>query len=160
MAAVVLALRLVAPIDTAQVVEHPGFVAPPVLVEADVSPPAPRAPLPPSGPPSGECDRVGVFTRAELGTCFGPWAGVAWCESSGDSTALNPRDVNGRTSHGLFQFQLATWNATAEHAGRPDLVGVDPRGVPASTQHAMAVHLAEGMGQGLRPWGCGWAFGR
>lgn len=162
------ALLLTATILSGQVLEHPGYVGPPVLVSFDptVSHPAASMTGTPAtvqdevtDTPDPQCSRVGTFTRAELGECFGPWAGIAWCESGGDSQALNPKDTDGLPAFGLFQFKQATWNATAAHAGRLELVGVDPRTLPASVQYDMATHHAESMGNGLAPWGCGHAFG-
>lgn len=109
--------------------------------------------------PGSGCSRVGQFTRAELVSCFGPWAGVAVCESSGDSTAHNPMDTDGLPALGMWQFKQATWDATARHAGRIDLIGADPRRLPADVQFSMVLHHANAMGNGTRPWGCAWAYG-
>ncbi len=105
------------------------------------------------------CSRVGQFSRTELAACFGPWAGIAWCESSGDSEALNPVDTDGLPAFGLFQFKAATWRATVLDMGRPDLADVDIRSVPADVQSQVAQHHAGAMGNGIAPWGCAWAWG-
>ena len=60
--------------------------------------------------------------------------------------AINPSG----TYRGAYQFSRSTWNATAEHAGRPDLVGVDPAAASVIDQDTMAMHLYEW--QGADPW--------
>lgn len=60
--------------------------------------------------------------------------------------AINPSG----TYRGAYQFSRSTWNNTANHAGRPDLVGVDPAAASVADQDAMALHLYEW--QGNDPW--------
>ncbi len=57
--------------------------------------------------------------------------------------------------HGAYQFLQSTWNNTANSAGRPDLVGLDPASASSADQDAMATHLYST--QGSSPWGgrCG-----
>jgi hypothetical protein len=57
--------------------------------------------------------------------------------------------------YGAYQFSLSTWDGTARHAGRGDLVGVKPNVAAPADQDAMALHLLHW--QGLAPWGgyCG-----
>lgn len=52
---------------------------------------------------------------------------------------------------GAYQFHQGTWNSTAAHAGRSDLVGRDPAAVAPADQDAMAAHLYGW--QGSAPWG-------
>ena len=52
---------------------------------------------------------------------------------------------------GAYQFHQQTWNSTAAHAGRSDLVGRDPASVAPGDQDAMAAHLYGW--QGSAPWG-------
>jgi hypothetical protein len=52
---------------------------------------------------------------------------------------------------GAYQFTQSTWNGTASHAGRGELVGVDPRNASEYDQDDMAWTLYEWKGKG--PWG-------
>ena len=71
-------------------------------------------------------------------------------ESGGNYGVYN---AGGSGASGAYQFLPGTWNAIAESAGRPDLVGVDPAQATPSDQDAMAQALyAE---QGTAPWGGG-----
>jgi len=53
--------------------------------------------------------------------------------------------------HGAYQFAVSSWNNTASHAGRGDLVGVLPSQASPADQDAMAMHLYHW--QGKAPWG-------
>lgn len=68
-------------------------------------------------------------------------------ESGGNYAAVNPSG----TYRGAYQFSRSTWDSTARHAGRFDLVGVDPAAAAPHDQDFMALHLFEW--QGARPWG-------
>lgn len=52
---------------------------------------------------------------------------------------------------GAYQFHQNTWNSTANHAGRPALVGVPPHTASPYDQDDMAWALYQW--QGSRPWG-------
>jgi Transglycosylase-like domain len=67
-------------------------------------------------------------------------------ESGGNYRVVNPSG----TYRGAYQFARSTWDSTARHAGRLDLVGVDPIDASPRDQDAMALHLAQW--QGARPW--------
>jgi hypothetical protein len=54
---------------------------------------------------------------------------------------------------GAYQFLQATWNVTAAHAGRADLVGVPANHASAYDQDEMAWTLYQW--QGMGPWGGG-----
>ena len=60
--------------------------------------------------------------------------------------AINP---SGRY-FGAYQFDRSTWNNTARHAGRPDLVGVTPSTASIEDQDALAWDLFQW--QGYAPW--------
>jgi hypothetical protein len=70
-------------------------------------------------------------------------------ESRGNYTVVNPRGP----WYGAYQFLASTWNVTARHAGRIDLVGVIPSQASPADQDAMAAHLYQWQGSG--PWGGG-----
>lgn len=57
---------------------------------------------------------------------------------------------DGSGNYGGFQFSVGTWNSTAAHAGRGDLVGVNPADASPADQNAMAEHLLSW--QGTDPW--------
>ncbi len=52
---------------------------------------------------------------------------------------------------GAYQFLQSTWNITAQHAGRTELVGVPPNAASAYDQDDMAWTLYQWQGTG--PWG-------
>ncbi len=99
------------------------------------TPPTTAAPAPPPAP-SGQHphhdDPFLVCTRTR--------------ESSGDYTAENP---NGLYS-GAYQFHQDTWNVTASHANRPELIGVWPASASVWDQDDMAWTLYQW--QGKAPW--------
>lgn len=59
-------------------------------------------------------------------------------------------DSPGGQYHGAYQFLQSTWDGTARHAGRPDLVGVDPHHASPRNQDDMAWALYQW--QGKQPW--------
>jgi predicted nucleic acid-binding Zn-ribbon protein len=112
------------------------------LAAAAVSPPAssgPAQPLPPPPPPPATTtvhprhgDPFLVCTRAR--------------ESGGNYAAVSPAGY-----YGAYQFLPATWDATAVHAGRSELVGVLPSRASAYDQDDLAWALYQW--QGKQPWG-------
>jgi len=68
-------------------------------------------------------------------------------DTSGGYRAVSPSG----TYRGAYQFSRSTWDSTAGHAGRPDLVGVDPAAAPSADQDELALHLYRW--QGAAPWG-------
>jgi peptidoglycan hydrolase CwlO-like protein len=67
-------------------------------------------------------------------------------ESGGNYAAVNPSGY-----YGAYQFSPSTWNVTASHAGRVDLVGVLPSRAAPADQDELAWVLYQW--QGSRPWG-------
>ena len=67
-------------------------------------------------------------------------------ESSGIYSAVSPSGY-----YGAYQFSPSTWDATAVHAGRMDLVGVLPSRASEYDQDEMAWSLYQWQGNG--PWG-------
>jgi peptidoglycan hydrolase CwlO-like protein len=103
--------------------------------------PAPPAPTPPpdySGTPGVSSHHDDPFL-----TC------VRQRESGGNYGAVNPAGPY----LGAYQFLQSTWNVTAAHAGRSDLVGVPANVASAYDQDEMAWTLYQWQGPG--PWGGG-----
>jgi hypothetical protein len=59
-------------------------------------------------------------------------------------------DSPGGQYHGAYQFLQSTWDGTARHVGRTNLVGVDPHHADPTTQDDMAWALYQW--QGTQPW--------
>ncbi len=70
-------------------------------------------------------------------------------ESRGDYTVVNWKGP----WYGAYQFAAGTWNATASHAGRPELIGVLPHRASPWDQDDLAWVLYQWQGKG--PWGGG-----
>lgn len=72
-------------------------------------------------------------------------------ESRGNYAAYNPAGPY----MGAYQFHQGTWNSSANHAGRPELIGVPPHTASQYDQDDLAWSLYQW--QGSRPWGghCG-----
>jgi hypothetical protein len=68
-------------------------------------------------------------------------------ESRGNYGIINPSGP----WYGAYQFLASTWNVTARHAGRLDLVGVLPSDASPYDQDEMAWSLYQWQGSG--PWG-------
>ncbi len=84
-----------------------------------------------------------------------PWqtqflACVRQTESGDSYTAVNPSGAGG-----AYQIMPSTWNNTAQHIGRPDLVGTAPQYATPSDQDLVAGGLLEWQGPGEWPDGCG-----
>lgn len=101
--------------------------------EAYISPPPP--PPPPAPVASGGTPPNGFL------------ACVRARESGGNYSISSPNGLY----RGAYQFHQNTWDNTAAHAGRSDLVGRDPASVAPGDQDAMAAHLYGW--QGSAPWG-------
>jgi hypothetical protein len=96
------------------------------------------APPPPPPPPPGQ----NPHHDDPFLTC------VRQRESSGDYGAVNPSGY-----YGAYQFSTSTWDGTASHAGRLDLIGVRPDHASAWDQDQLAWDLYQW--QGMVPWGGG-----
>jgi peptidoglycan hydrolase CwlO-like protein len=111
-------------------------------VSAPATPPAPPpAPMPPpdyAGTPGTNAHHDDPFL-----TC------VRARESGGYYGAVNPSGPY----LGAYQFLQATWNGTANHAGRADLVGVPANLATPYDQDELAWALYQW--QGMGPWGGG-----
>jgi hypothetical protein len=101
--------------------------------------PAPSAPAPPpdySGTPGVNPHHDDPFLSC-----------VRQRESGGNYSVVNPSGPY----LGAYQFLQATWNVTASHAGRGDLVGLPANLASAYDQDEMAWTLYQWQGTG--PWG-------
>jgi predicted nucleic acid-binding Zn-ribbon protein len=108
---------------------------------AITAPPAPAAPTPPpsySGTPGASPHHDDPFLSC-----------VRNRESGGNYGAVNPAGPY----LGAYQFLQATWNVSASHAGRSDLVGVPANVASAYDQDEIAWTLYQWQGSG--PWGGG-----
>jgi hypothetical protein len=113
--------------------------APKLTATAPRSAPAPTASAPAPPPPSG--GGTSPHHNDPFLTC------VRNRESRGNYGVVNPSGPY----YGAYQFLTATWNVTARHAGRVDLVGVLPSSASAYDQDEMAWSLYQWQGSG--PWG-------
>ena len=68
-------------------------------------------------------------------------------EASGNYAAYNPAGPY----MGAYQFLQSSWNSAANHAGRPDLIGVPPHTASQYDQDEVAWSLYQWQGSG--PWG-------
>src|SRR5436309_4441915 len=102
-------------------------------------PPRPNnpAPVPANSVPTGG---VSAHHNDPYLTC------VRRHESSDNYQAYHP----GGPAYGAYQFLQSTWNLAANHAGRGDLVGLDPRRASQYDQDEMAWTTYQW--QGKRPW--------
>jgi peptidoglycan hydrolase CwlO-like protein len=111
------------------------------------APPAPAPPAPPAAKtpapvPAGYSPTGGVHPQHN-----NPYlVCVRRRESSNNYQAYNP----GGPAYGAYQFLKPTWNLAANHAGRGELVGLDPRRASEYDQDDMAWTLYQW--QGKRPW--------
>lgn len=108
-------------------------------------------PPPPAAPkPAKKATQGGSASGQSAGGGGAPANGFLACvrnrESHGNYSVHSP----GGTYRGAYQFSQSTWNNTASHAGRGDLVGQDPASVSPADQDAMAASLYAW--QGRSPW--------
>jgi len=119
--------------------EAPTAAAAPSTTTTTTTAPAPSAPSPPpdySGTPGVSPHHDDPFLSC-----------VRQRESGGNYGAVNPSGPY----LGAYQFLQSTWNVTAAHAGRSDLVGVPANVASAYDQDEMAWTLYQWQGKG--PWG-------
>ncbi len=108
--------------------------AKPATTTTTTTPPAPAAPkveAQVATPGGGDAEFLACLRRRESG---GNYQAVS-------STGLY---------FGAYQFMISTWDNTARHAGRGDLVGVRPDRAAPADQDAMALALYRW--QGKAPW--------
>lgn len=129
------------------------YVATPEQREAFVQMFVPRAPIAPPRVYTANNKQTAPRQQARQTGSRSGGGGFLNCvkgrESRGQYSAVN----GGSGAAGAYQFMPGTWNNTARHAGRPDLVGRNPASASAADQDAMAAHLYSWQGAG--PWGGG-----
>lgn len=119
----------------AETSDAPTSGAPSTDAPAAPAPPVPDAVSPPPSPGGTHAhhdDPFLVCTRQR--------------ESSGNYAVVSPAGY-----YGAYQFALTTWDSTASHSGRPELIGVLPNTASEYDQDDMAWALYQW--QGKRPWG-------
>jgi peptidoglycan hydrolase CwlO-like protein len=118
---------------------------PPAPAPAPAPPPpkpaAPPKPVAPSPPPYQGTGGVNPHHSDPFLTC------VRARESGGNYGAVNPAGPY----LGAYQFLQSTWNASANHAGRPELIGVPANLASPYDQDDVAWALYQWQGSG--PWG-------
>jgi hypothetical protein len=120
--------------QAAAAVANPQSSAPPrVASSAPASPPPPVDYTPNNGSHPHHDDPFLSCTRQR--------------ESRGNYSVVNPSGPY----LGAYQFLQSTWNVTAQHAGRSELVGVPPNAASVYDQDDMAWTLYQWQGTG--PWG-------
>jgi hypothetical protein len=110
----------------------PAYV-PPTTQPVYIPPPPPTAPPTTAGPGGSSSDLAFLACVRQ--------------RESGGNYSIN----TGNGYYGAYQFSISTWNNTAQHAGRGDLVGLRPDLASPGDQDAMALHLLHWVGRG--PWG-------
>lgn len=118
-----------------------GVASDPTTTTTTAAPPPASTPPPPpdyTGTPGASPHHDDPFL-----TC------VRMRESGGNYSAVNPSGPY----LGAYQFLQSTWNVTAAHAGRADLVGLPPNQASPYDQDEMAWALYQWQGTG--PWGGG-----
>lgn len=121
--------------------ETAADTAPPPPEEAPAPAPAPTQSAAPVAPPGYEP------TPGEHPRHLDPFlVCTRTVESSGNYQAYNPAGPY----YGAYQFLQRTWNVTANHAGRDELIGVVPSTASEYDQDDMAWELYQW--QGKKPW--------
>lgn len=120
----------------------PHLASPAIVAPATAAPtrPVPAAPSRRTTPPQPR-GRMSPHHNEPFLVC------TRGIESRGNYQVVSPDGVY----YGAYQFLPSTWNATAEHAGRMDLVGVVPSNASPYDQDEMAWVLYTW--QGNSPWG-------
>jgi hypothetical protein len=119
------------PLTGSTTTTRPGTSPTTAPVQGPTSPPPNYVPTPGTHPRHDEPFLVCTRTR----------------ESGGNYSAVNPAGPY----LGAYQFLQSTWNASANHAGRTDLIGVPANLASPYDQDDVAWALYQW--QGARPWG-------
>jgi hypothetical protein len=114
-------------------------------------PPPPPAPKPKPAPAPKPAPKAAPAPRPQAavsggGSAPGGYLACVRQHESGGRYNIN----TGNGYYGAYQFLPRTWNATAQRAGRSDLVGVLPSNASPADQDAMAQALYSSNGR--QPW--------
>jgi hypothetical protein len=120
--------------------------APPSTTSTTIARPQPTAP-PTTAAPVVKAALPPVVAPGPSPTAAQFLACVRQRESHGDYRAVSASG----TFRGAYQFAQSSWDLTARHAGRTDLVGVLPDQASPADQDALALSLY--LWQGTKPWG-------
>ena len=133
-----------APMTAAAAAPAPETV--PSTTSAPVTETAPPAPPPP--PPAQPSAPAYQATPGVHPHHDDPFLSCVRQRESGGNYAIVSSDG---LYYGAYQFLQTSWNSTANHAGRPELVGVPPNQASVYDQDDMAWDLYQW--QGMGPWG-------
>jgi hypothetical protein len=126
---------------TSQAATRPTVVALTSAAPSTPTPaPAPVAPAPQPAPPAGS-GGVSPYHDQPFLVC------TRARESDGDYSVVSA----GGAYYGAYQFATTTWNVTASHVGRLDLIGLLPSRASEFDQDELAWALYQW--QGNAPWG-------
>ncbi len=152
------------PEDTTTAPEAPSSSVAPTSAAAAVAPTTlpERARLALAAPTTSTTVKLPTTTAKPTTTTAAPVPTTTAAIGSNDAAILaciRRRESGGNYSivsanglyYGAYQFTLSTWDSTARHAGRGDLVGRKPNTVAPADQDALALDLLHW--QGLGPWG-------
>jgi Transglycosylase-like domain len=119
----------------------------PVAPVVPAGPPKPSAPGP-SRPPAPTAPRVSYTPTPGMSSHHNdPFLVCTRTrESGGRYSSVNP----GGPFYGAYQFLQGTWDVASSHAGRPELIGVQPSRASAYDQDEVAWSLYQWRGNG--PW--------
>jgi len=121
---------------------------------------APASPAPPSSadPTTADPTTAAATTAAPPVTTPSPSNGFGSHHDDPFLTCTRARESGGNYQvvssagyYGAYQFSQLTWDVTASHAGRPDLIGVRPSQASPADQDLLAWTLYQW--QGTAPWG-------
>ena len=112
-----------------------------------------------AAPPSTTTTTVAAPSTPPAPPGYSPTPGVSPHHDDPFLTCVRARESGGNYGAvnssgpylGAYQFLQSTWNVTASHAGRGDLVGLPPNLASAYDQDEMAWALYQWQGKG--PWG-------
>ncbi|MFN8041288.1 MAG: transglycosylase family protein [Acidimicrobiales bacterium] len=136
-----------APATTATTAAAPTTTAP-TATKAQAVPAAPAAPPTTAAPKPVATTPPTTAAPKPVGGSSSDMAFLA-CVRQRESGGNYGIDT-GNGYYGAYQFAQSTWDNTARHAGRGDLVGRKPSQASPGDQDAMALHLLQWVGRS--PW--------
>jgi hypothetical protein len=128
-----------------------SIAAAPETLPATTSAPVTQAAPPPTEAPAAPAAPAAPVYQGTTGTHphhDDPFLSCVRQRESGGNYGIVSSDG---LYYGAYQFLKTSWNSTANHAGRPELVGVPPNQASVYDQDDMAWDLYQWQGAG--PWG-------